>query len=452
MFNFSGATTTDHDIMRCEERLPVVEDMSHGKESKFSLLIIPAIDTYAGYIKLQLLRYGLPCTSEDWDVLCREPIMDYLFSKDAADRIVLVECILSANKKVFKRPMNKPADVTTGKFHDLKTDSVVSHQCKTWPTMGREYFLRNRLHGWPSNKTIEDLNTLGFFVVRKGHPFSSEVHLQWRISLSLKERNSYIFNLSDVQHKCYIILKMFNRDVIKMDCITMYHWKTCLFYVLEDNERNIWKKELLLNCTKLCIRQMLKWVKIGFCPNYFIPKENLFDGRLNSSKQLTSERILEEMLNIGFACLLLVKTNNMCDYVRSRESSEWIKWLHSNSTKEFNEALFIAQISIIQVALSVFNHEVLEHGYFLANSSISIPLSNINLDSIILAMAFQNPKHYILEHNAYLEKEMNVNFVKYLWRILRDIKPIANDVSQRKQILYLCCYPLSTRVWLVIFL
>ena len=42
--------------------------------------------------------------------------------------------------------------------------------------------------------------------------------------------------------------KMLNRKIINLDCICSYHWKTCLFYVIEKNN-NIWKKEQL--CTAI---------------------------------------------------------------------------------------------------------------------------------------------------------------------------------------------------------
>ena len=40
---------------------------------------------------------------------------------------------------------------------------------------------------------------------------------------------------------------------------------------------------------------MLKWIKCGFCPNYFIPTENLFDGKLNDSVRLLSVNIVLDL-------------------------------------------------------------------------------------------------------------------------------------------------------------
>ncbi|CAG2243540.1 unnamed protein product [Mytilus edulis] len=114
---------------------------------------------------------------------------------------------------------------------------------------------------------------------------------------------------------------------------------------------------------------MLKWVKCGFCPNYFIPEENLFDGRLNSSNQIKSEKRLEKILKLGFDCLRLVKKNNISDYMKSRKSPECLQQLRESSTIVYKKALCTAEISIIEDALSVFNHEILEHFSFEANNN-----------------------------------------------------------------------------------
>lgn len=159
-----------------------------------------------------------------------------------------------------------------------------------------------------------------FLCYKKGHPFSSEIDLEWRISFSLQERE-LMFSLTDVHHKCNMILKMFNRDIIKLDYITSYHWKTCLFYTLEENSNHVWKREHLFYCVRLCIQRMLKWVKCGFCPNYFIPGDNLFDGRLNNKCRIILEKILGELLNVGFNSLSNIKSDNIYYYVKSRRSA-----------------------------------------------------------------------------------------------------------------------------------
>ncbi|CAG2243543.1 unnamed protein product [Mytilus edulis] len=204
---------------------------------------------------------------------------------------------------------------------------------------------------------IEELRLLGFFVVRKGHPFSSEVDLEWRISFSLQERK-LICNLTDIQHKCYIVLKMINRDIINLDCITSYHWKTCLFYVIEENNMDIWTKKRLFHCVNVCIKQMLLWVENEFCPNYFIPEENLFDGRINSDLKSMSKSRLIKLLKDRFESLRFINTSKIYDYVKSRGSVEKFQRLQSKSKIEYQKAVYLEYEKMNSVTLCYFNSKI----------------------------------------------------------------------------------------------
>ncbi|CAG2212063.1 unnamed protein product [Mytilus edulis] len=359
---------------------PVFEDASKANKYRFSLLIVRESNAPVGYVKLQLVFGGVPLTSNDWHFL-------YDFEKyqcletDRFGRIVLSDNIRT-NLSVFSRPKNKPA-FKCQKHYGL-IDAVISYRCTTWPIMAHEWLSRKRCYGWPTLDNIEELKLLGFFLVRKGHSLSNEIDLEWRISFTLQERK-LMFDITDVQHKCYIVLKMFNRDMINLDCITSYHWKTCLFYVIEENDSNVWKQKLLFNCIQMCIRQMLKWVKCGFCPNYFIPGENLFDGKLTASLRLIVENLLEQILDVGFECFLYVKSNNLCDFARSRESVKLTDQLQVNSQIYFKGALYVTNMTVIIDTLSFFNHSVLGCAYYQHKEHIEsfIKLLFMTLEDII---------------------------------------------------------------------
>lgn len=92
---------------------------------------------------------------------------------------------------------------------------------------------------------LKSWHHLDSFFFRKGHPFSPEVDLKCEVLFSLQERK-LMFSLKDIQHKCYIVLKMINRDIINLDCITSYHWKTCLFCVIEEVNMAIWTKNVFI--------------------------------------------------------------------------------------------------------------------------------------------------------------------------------------------------------------
>lgn len=185
----------------CEETLPVIEDISEAVQNTISLLIVRETNTPAGYVKLQLVINGVPCTHIHWPNGCDVNIPLGCLRIDSLGRIVLFDT--PSYFEYGLRAKNKPA-TKLGLI-----DMVVCLRCKTWPLIAREWLCRRRLYGWPTKDFIQENTSLGFFVVKKGHPFSSEKDLEWRISLSLQERN-VMFNLSDVQYKCYLVLKTLN--------------------------------------------------------------------------------------------------------------------------------------------------------------------------------------------------------------------------------------------------
>ncbi|VDI54846.1 cyclic GMP-AMP synthase, partial [Mytilus galloprovincialis] len=376
-----GDPQIDLDAMECDERMSVIEDIRKANLHRASLLIVTELETPAGYVKLQLVMKGVPCTYMHWPYLRSFIFIDF-YKTDRLGRIVLFDLPTLNNVFMFSRSKNKPAL----KSENSNFDMVNSYRCKSWPHVANEWLSRQRVFGWPTDDTINELKSYGFFVVKKGHELSSEIDLEWRISFSHQER-TLMFSLTDVQHKCYVVLKMINRDIIKLDYITSYHWKTCLFYVIEENNKDVWKKKSLFQSVKLCINQMLKWVKSGLCPSYFIPNDNLFAGKLNFRNKIFLENKLEYLLNAGFDCLFLLKSGNVCEYVKSRKSPNSSLLLQENSYTVFQEALSNISSCKIADACRVFNGKILKY-YHRANGNIA-------------------------------------NFIKFLWIMLDHIKRIA---------------------------
>lgn len=222
MFKFSGVEfETDSDRMLCEENVAVVESIKEADKETISFLIVTDSNTPAGYIKLQLVMEGTLVESKHLQNLKdRYHEFDIKLTKtDDLERVFFLDF------PIENKTTNTPA-VTFKKFRDddteISMDVVFSFRCKTWPTMAQEWLFRTRMYGWPTQDTIQELKSLGFFVVKKGHPFSSDIDLEWRISFSLQERK-LLFNLTSVQYKCFVLLKMINRDVINLSCITTYH-------------------------------------------------------------------------------------------------------------------------------------------------------------------------------------------------------------------------------------
>lgn len=87
----------DIDVMKCDERFPVIEDISKTERNWFSLLIVRESDTPDGYVKLQLVLGTQPCVSNHLHLLVLRSIGMLKYLKiDKLGRIVLFDFFIGA--------------------------------------------------------------------------------------------------------------------------------------------------------------------------------------------------------------------------------------------------------------------------------------------------------------------------------------------------------------------
>ncbi|KAL3860138.1 hypothetical protein ACJMK2_010303 [Sinanodonta woodiana] len=181
----------------------------------------------------------------------------------------------------------------------FSTDTVIAHRALSWPYMALEWIKRKRNHNWPSQETIAVIQQSGTLLVPVGQPISPEGHLEWRISLSYGEK-ILVWQFSSTQYKCYVLLKMINKYFIQPkvgdNMLTSYHCKTCMFYLIESTPATLWQPQNLLTCIELCLKKLRTWVEEGNCPNYFIPEENMFMGKVYGHIQSNLANVLHDLI------------------------------------------------------------------------------------------------------------------------------------------------------------
>ena len=276
------------------------------------MLIVRDGHTKPGYCKLQVVQSRIPLTRS---LLVQLP-KTYQF--DCNDRVVAPAVFATyyvSSSALYEA--HGPAMAAQGTSRIPRHDIVGAYRCRSWSNAALEWLDKKRKYGWPSQDLIENMKKLGFFVVKIGHPDSSERDLEWRISLSLQER-LLMFSLNPTQFKCYILLKMVKKDYINkklgVEAISSYHCKTCLFYMIENTPGDLWQPKNLLACLQGCLKRLYIWVKSGICPNYFIPKENMFEGRLNDELKKELEKICSVFLTADCSFLWSIQ----CDDVAKR--------------------------------------------------------------------------------------------------------------------------------------
>ena len=293
--------------------------------------------TPSGYCKLQLTLHGDPITNFHYD---KNPELQleifnffipakHIFHRytDQNERLVVGHSYVNQIIRLSEYEIHGPALQT----HDVEgyfdSDNVIAFQCRCLPKDAMEWFTRKRPHGWPPEEVIEKCKILGFLVVPVGHPNSQEKDIEWRISLSQQER-LLVTMFNSVQLKCFVLMKVLKNEVINSDLkakvLTSYHCKTCLLYMVESTPKEFWVPANLLKCLTACLEKLYKWAKEKYCPNYFIPAENMFDKLTGTDLELlkdTLSTLLSDDLNkwpVLNDVLFRLRTCDIGDSLRKR--------------------------------------------------------------------------------------------------------------------------------------
>ncbi|KAL3855645.1 hypothetical protein ACJMK2_014852 [Sinanodonta woodiana] len=284
------ATTTqglqsDIDMLACLPDTDVLQSIPSFETSKLTYIMVSDASTPPGYVKLQIL-----------DRDSSLPLLDVQSegrSLDSFGRSVLcnrnfgswsdTERHGPADKKIIDR--------------SLSIDHVVALRVRFWPC--RAFHWGNRLYNYPSQENIVLIKQTGALLVPVGHPLSPESHLEWRISISYGEK-LLVWQFNSTQYKCYVLLKMIKKRFVQPICgekaLSSYHCKTCVFYALQSTPSSLWQPDNMLLCVELCLRTLCQWVQIGYCPNYFIPQENMFHGKVYGHIQVQLLAVLQDLL------------------------------------------------------------------------------------------------------------------------------------------------------------
>ncbi|XP_069124855.1 uncharacterized protein [Argopecten irradians] len=222
-------------------------------------------------------------------------------------------------------------------------DFVDCFPCYTWPKEARDWIQRARLCGWPHPNLIDKIVDRGCHLVPVGDKCSEDTFLQWRISFAAAER-CLVHCFTHVQVKVYTLLKYFLKQIKQTlkdtigddDILCSYFLKTTMFFAIEDTSEMFWQDKNLFYCFWFCFNIIIAWVRAGFCPNYFIQANNMFQRKVHGQHQLMLLDILDNYRRMKWLCLSvgnvyrptiwedLSDTLKMSNYARSFTTQETI--------------------------------------------------------------------------------------------------------------------------------
>ncbi|XP_052086415.1 uncharacterized protein LOC127723705 [Mytilus californianus] len=180
-------------------------------------------------------------------------------------------------------------------------------RCKSFPYNASNWVNRHRKH-WPPNEVIDTIVKNGCLLVPVGPKTMTNDQLLWRLSFSVAEKQ-LVHSFNYTQLLCYGLLKLTLKHIINKqpgakDLLCSYFLKTTLFWLSEKVSIETFQLANIFNCFFLCLDTLRSFINNCYCPNYFIPEQNMFQGKVNmrNNKRLLS--ILHSIERGGTAGLI----------------------------------------------------------------------------------------------------------------------------------------------------
>ena len=188
-----------------------------------------------------------------------------------------------------------------------EVDDAYCLESDVWPTIARSSILRLNQSSWPRSNIIRSIVSDGVLFVPIGAKLSTFENVEWRMSFSLAEKR-LIHSMNHTQLLCYALLKLFLKEVIDTNeeikgLLCSYFMKSALFWEITSSP-NPWNPSSLLSCFWKCFRRILQWLSCSYCPNFFIPESNMFEGKIEGENRWKLLQYLTYLHQEGFRCLL----------------------------------------------------------------------------------------------------------------------------------------------------
>ncbi|XP_062599003.1 uncharacterized protein LOC134260472 [Saccostrea cucullata] len=291
---------SDIDMMFWLNDQRVIWDISQSQyynTRRQTLILCDCSDSPPGFTLLYLLS---PSMNSDIQRSCVRMNNRHYISSSKYRQILISESSLPYNST----PHGPCASGTIG---TQEFDNAHCFVCDFWPPPAFSWIHRCNL--WPQLHVVDDIVKNGCHFVAIGHKLGNHEDHEWRISFSRAEQK-LVYAMNHCQFLTYGLLKLILTEIInngvgdddKLLC--SYHMKTAVFWVIQQNIIPHWCPQNLLGGFWVCFKLILKWVYEGVCPNFFIPGNNMFLGKICGVKQHQLFIRLSELYEKGLAFLL----------------------------------------------------------------------------------------------------------------------------------------------------
>ena len=223
---------------------------------------------------------------------------------------ILIGCYLSCKR--WRELHTKQREFTHGPcasaiIGPYEYDFAYCLRCDIWPANAEDCIRRLNQSAWPSHDTVLSIVSDGVLFVPIGAKQSIFENTEWRMSFSLAEKK-LIHAMNHTQFLCYGLLKIFLKEAIDTDpnikgLLCSYFLKTALFWEITTTSSR-WNPSTLLSCFWNCFHRLLQWVSSSYCPNFFVPQNNMFGGKIEGRNRYKLLQHLRILHCEGYSCLL----------------------------------------------------------------------------------------------------------------------------------------------------
>lgn len=219
----------------------------------------------------------------------------------------------NARSIYYGHNVTKHGPCQTNTVVENEYDGAVGFAGRKWPMQANDWITRCLKFGWPEKQIVESILSSGCNFVPIGSRQSRQdndpnLDLEWRLSFVQAEQ-ALVRVVNHSQFLCYALLKIFLKEVLNKDVkeeeklLCSYFLKTAMFWCIQTDPTYKWSRETFFQGFWKCYKLLLKWVYTGYCPNFFIPQNNLFVCKIVGADQ---ERLFTQMYDLycsGERCL-----------------------------------------------------------------------------------------------------------------------------------------------------
>ena len=193
-----------------------------------------------------------------------------------------------------------------------RTEFIPAFRCLTWPMVAQEW--RERQRKWPSPDVVDKVIREGFHLVVKAPKNGGNPECDFRISFSHAE---YLLSqeINEIQRECYRCLKTYHRVYLSTEAkgLISFHLKNIFLRTIEETGGEMWIESRRAECMWKLFANLLKALREGHLPHYFVRSYNLFgidyieDPAILESLTQRVEQIMENPVKFAEELILVTQ-------------------------------------------------------------------------------------------------------------------------------------------------